>query len=234
MGNDLSTARIVAPGAFVVNFAAQVYGMVSSPNMKEIADKNHYAFSPNPLFIGAFFAPQMVLQLFWIRKLFLDDNEVDQAQLDYVPIYTLGNLCIAAWMIFWNNEQFTASQIFVTVNSLAQLYAVATLPAYSPQNALTHWVAKTSAGIGLLDFVDNGGVATKYSPPPSTLVKILTAGFFGIASVVADPILGGCVVYDLVALYAGQQGIWRSTLGWFAAGSAAIVGLRNIVLAEHA
>ena len=62
-------------------------------------------------------------------------------------------------MIFWNNEQFTYSQILVTINSFAQLYAVANLPSYSTQNALTHWVAKTTAGIGLLDLVDNGGVA---------------------------------------------------------------------------
>ena len=62
-------------------------------------------------------------------------------------------------MLFWNNEQFTASQILVTINSFSQLYAVATLPPYGPDTALTHWVAKTTAGIGLLDFVDNGAVA---------------------------------------------------------------------------
>lgn len=61
-------------------------------------------------------------------------------------------------MVFWNNEQFAFSQVLVTINSFAQLYAVATLPPYSPENALTHWVAKTTAGIGLLDFIDNGGV----------------------------------------------------------------------------
>lgn len=39
MGVQLSTARIIAPSAFLVNFGAQLYGMFSSPNMKEIADK---------------------------------------------------------------------------------------------------------------------------------------------------------------------------------------------------
>lgn len=39
MGNDLSTARIAAPAAFVINFAAQIYGLVADPNMKQIADK---------------------------------------------------------------------------------------------------------------------------------------------------------------------------------------------------
>ncbi|KAI5115637.1 hypothetical protein M0805_002884 [Coniferiporia weirii] len=226
MGNDLSTARIVAPGAFAINLAAQVYGMVSSPNMKQVADKNHYAFSPNPLFIGAFFAPQMILQLAWIRKLFTN-SAPDQAQLDYVPIYALGNVAIAGWMIFWNREQFGVSQALVTVNSVAQLYAVSRLPPLAPENALTHWVAKTTAGIGLLDFVDNGAVALRYGAPPSTVVKVLTGGLFVLASVLADPIMGGCIIYDLAALYSGQQGEWRSVLGWFTVGSAAVVGIRN-------
>ncbi|EJD03486.1 uncharacterized protein FOMMEDRAFT_154558 [Fomitiporia mediterranea MF3/22] len=230
MGVNVSTARLVAPGAFAINFAAQVYGMLASPNMKEVADRNHYAFSPSPFFIAAFFAPQMILQLAWIRKLFGKDSDVDQAQLDYVPIYALGNICIAGWMVFWNHEKFTASQLLVSINTFAQLYAVARLPAYTQQTALTHWVAKTTAGIGLLDFVDNGAVALAYSPPPSTLVQILAAAFFGIPSILGDPILGGCIIYDLVALYSGQQGSWRSTLGWFATGSAAIVGLKSIFL----
>lgn len=36
---SVGLARILAPSAFVVNFAAQLYGMLSKPNMKEIADK---------------------------------------------------------------------------------------------------------------------------------------------------------------------------------------------------
>ena len=38
-----------------------------------IASQNHFAFSPNPWFIAAFFSGQVVLQLAWIRKLFVDD-----------------------------------------------------------------------------------------------------------------------------------------------------------------
>lgn len=137
--------------------------------------KYHYAFSPNPNFIGGFFFPQMILQAAWIRKLYV--GEVDQAQLNYVPIYVLGNLCIcelsisaraehsscyreckAGWMFFWNREQFGLSQILVCINSFAHLYAVTQLPDISERNALTHWVVKTTAGIGLLDLIDNGGV----------------------------------------------------------------------------
>ena len=32
--------------------------------------QNHFAFSPNPWFIAAFFSGQVVLQLAWIRRLF--------------------------------------------------------------------------------------------------------------------------------------------------------------------
>lgn len=39
MGVQLSTARIIAPSAFLVNFGAQLYGMLSTPSMKEVADK---------------------------------------------------------------------------------------------------------------------------------------------------------------------------------------------------
>lgn len=82
--------------------------------------QNHFAFSPNPWFIAAFFSGQMVLQISWIRKLFLlkpgaykplqvaggngrdaiegDTIIEEQAAIDtalrYVPIYALGNLCI--------------------------------------------------------------------------------------------------------------------------------------------
>ena len=62
-------------------------------------------------------------------------------------------------MFFWNKEQFWLSQALVTINSVSQLYAVSRLPPMTSENALTHLVAKTTAGIGLLDFVDNGAVA---------------------------------------------------------------------------
>ena len=42
------------------------------------------------------------LQVIWLRRLFLDDNDVDQTQLDYVPIYSLGNLCIGEFRTLEN------------------------------------------------------------------------------------------------------------------------------------
>lgn len=91
MGNEVSHARSLTVGSFLVNFRVQVYGMVTTPNMKDVAEavcrstillicmsvfndspQNHFAFSPNPWFIAAFFSGQVVLQLTWIRKLFQD------------------------------------------------------------------------------------------------------------------------------------------------------------------
>lgn len=46
----------------------------------------------------------------------------------------------------------------------------------------------------------------------------------------SDLILGGCIVYDIVALAVGQRGTWGGTLGWYAAGSTLIVAVKNIFL----
>lgn len=62
-------------------------------------------------------------------------------------------------MIFWNREQFGTSQLLVMVNTFSHLYAVSQLPPLTSTNLLTHLVVKTTAGIGILDFIDNGGVA---------------------------------------------------------------------------
>lgn len=49
-------------------------------------------------------------------------------------------------------------------------------------------------------------------------------------SALADPILGASIVYDLIALYSGQEGSWSTTLGWYAAGAAIIVGVKHILM----
>ena len=102
MGMSYSTARWVAPACFIVNFAAQQYGLLSSPNMKDINDRNVSFFSPQPYFIGGFFFPQQLFQLAWLYRLWKLDpkkNEVERKELDqivdYVPWFAVGNLCIA-------------------------------------------------------------------------------------------------------------------------------------------
>lgn len=243
MGISLSTARYLSPLSFVIDFAAQQYGLLSSPNMKDIHDANLSFFSPQPLFIGAFFFPQQIFQLAWLWRLWksnsqsaLEDDAVN-TMVDFSPFYIVGNLCIATWMIFWNASKLESSNIFVLINSLSQLYFMfARLPLMnlnSSTSVLTHIVSKTFAGIGVLDLLHNGSVAYFVNQQPSTAVKVLTGVGFGGLAACSDWIFGGCLVYDLVGLSVGQRAYgnegWSNLLGLYAVGAAGIVAVRNIM-----
>ncbi|KAH8724108.1 hypothetical protein GQ44DRAFT_773365 [Phaeosphaeriaceae sp. PMI808] len=210
MGNTQSTVRILAPASFLFDFAAQQYGMFSSPNMLDIHNRNLAAFSPQPYFIGSFFFPQQLFQVAWLWKLWKQDgNAQERAMMNkFAWVYSLGNFCIGTWMFFWNSNSLETSNVFVVINTVAQLLYISTmlepLNTRSTPNWLTHVVAKTFAGIG---------IATR-------------VGFAAAASM-SDWIFGGCLVYDLVALSCGQEDSWSTLLGAYAAGSAGIVGLRN-------
>lgn len=63
MGVSLSTARYLAPASFLYDFAAQQYGINSTPSMKDIHDRNLSFFSPQPYFIaGKFEQPQPIVR----------------------------------------------------------------------------------------------------------------------------------------------------------------------------
>lgn len=100
MGVSLSTARYLAPLSFAYDFAAQQYGINSTPSMKAIHDRNLSFWSPQPYFIAGFFFPQQLFQLAWLWKLWrLDErNPQQKKELDqivkFVPYYALGNVCI--------------------------------------------------------------------------------------------------------------------------------------------
>ncbi|RPD64583.1 hypothetical protein L226DRAFT_451644 [Lentinus tigrinus ALCF2SS1-7] len=270
MGNEVSRARVLTVSSFLVNFGVQTYGMIATPNMKDIAEANHFAFSPNPWFIAAFFSGQVVLQLAWIRKLFThdppngyekisgkpapptlngqeqsmlipgedkDEGRAWKAALNYAPVYALGNVCIAGWLFFWLREDFVASQVLVTINTFAQLAAVAALPPLTPTSPmlhrLTHLVAKTFAGIGVLDFIDNGGVALRYRAPPSALVQAVTYVMFPVGALSSSPMFGSVLLYDLVAVAIGQVGVpgagpWPMRLGWTSLATALLVGIKVV------
>ncbi|KZT22644.1 hypothetical protein NEOLEDRAFT_1071098 [Neolentinus lepideus HHB14362 ss-1] len=236
---EVKRARVLTVGSWIVNFGAQLYGMLAEPNMKDIADANHYAFSPNPMFIGGFFSLQVVIQLTWISKLFRpkdgrkDDPTAyaEPAQLSYAPIYALGNICIAGWMIFWNNENFVMSQALVTLNTLSQLYAVfVLLPPMTKDNVWTHLTAQTFAGIGILDLVDNGAVALRYAGPPGTAVQVITGITFGLMALLTNPIFSACMLYNLVALYYGQSDVWGKNLGWMIGATGIVVFFKFLTL----
>ncbi|KAI5275806.1 hypothetical protein E4T47_01308 [Aureobasidium subglaciale] len=247
MGIEYSTAKWLAPASFIYDFAAQQYGLNSTPSMKDINDRNTSFWSPQPYFIGAFFAPQQLFQLAWLYRLWkLDPNKPkERAELDqivsFVPYYTLGNICIGTWMFFWNSEQLKLSNVFVMINSLSQLYFIFTklgpMNTSSTSSILTHINAKTFAGIGVLDFVHNISVAYYKDALPSTAIKVITgAGFAGLAAG-SDWIFGGCLVYDLIALSVGQATLnnpeWSKMLGGFAVATAGIVGLRNYFIPPY-
>jgi hypothetical protein len=103
MGISHSTARWLAPLSFAIDFAAQQYGMLSTPNMKDVHHANLSFFSPQPYFIAGFFFPQQLFQVAWLYRLYkLDssksakDKQEAQIMIDFVPYYAIGNICIAS------------------------------------------------------------------------------------------------------------------------------------------
>jgi hypothetical protein len=134
-------------------------------------------------------------------------------------------------MFFWNSSNLQVSNVFVIINTLSQLFYISTqlkpMNTRSTNSILTHIVAKTFAGIGVLDLLHNTSAAYYKGVPPSTLVKAATGlGFAGLASV-SDWIFGGCLVWDLAGLAVGQGGDWGRLLGAYAALTAGIVGMKN-------
>lgn len=98
MGVSHSTAKYLAPASFLFFFAAQQYGVLSSPNMKDIHDANLAAFSPHPFAIAAFFFPQQIFQLAWLYRLWRGQGDRAEVQqmVDYVPYYIIGNVCLGS------------------------------------------------------------------------------------------------------------------------------------------
>lgn len=217
--------------------------MFSSPNMLDVHNSNLSFFSPYPYFIAGFFFPQQIAQIAWLYRLYKLDarKPVERSDLDtmtdYAPYFILGNLCIGTWMIFWNSSQLKISNIFVIINSLSHLYYVfgklRPMNTNSTTSILTHVVAKTFAGIGVLDLLQNGSVAYFKDAPATMTVKVLTGLGFGLASAASDWIFGGCLVYDLVALAVGQSvqykdNSWAGLLAAYAVGAAGIIGAKNL------
>ena len=138
-------------------------------------------------------------------------------------------------MFFWNSNRLDLSNIFVCINSFAQLYFVFTqlgpMNTNSLSDVLTQVNAKTFAGIGVLDFLHNTSAAYFRGQAPSTAIKAITGLGFGGVAMFSDWIFGGCLVYDLIALSVGQaqygEKSWSTLLAAYAVGTAAIVGLRN-------
>ena len=139
-------------------------------------------------------------------------------------------------MVAWNSGRLDISNIFVTINTVTQLFYITMklepMNTKSLSSVLTHIVSKTFAGIGVLDLLHNTSAAFFKDQAPSMAVKVLTGVGFGAASAFSDWIFGGSLVYDLVALAVGQSGSWRNLLGVYALGSAGIVTARNLARSD--
>ncbi|OCF31527.1 hypothetical protein I316_06726 [Kwoniella heveanensis BCC8398] len=221
MGVSLSTARVIAPLSFAVDFGCQLYGMLSSPNMKDIHDRNLCSFSPQPFAIAGFFSPQQILQLLWIRELFRSDRQVEKGTIRYAPWYALGNGCIAVWMLFWNANNLKGSNVLVTINTLTQLYYTFFLRDPAPntyQSKLTNVINITFAGIGVLDLFHNATAAYYPGIPPNMLVKLLTP-LASIFTALSTPLLfASCIAYDLFGVAVGQHQMASRAIGGLGGG----------------
>ncbi|KAI9667265.1 MAG: hypothetical protein M1821_000079 [Bathelium mastoideum] len=237
--------------SFAYDVLAQVYAILSSPSMKDIHERNMSFWSPNPLLVGCFFTLQQVFQAIWLRKLWKLAGEerkkgkaadAEDGIAGYMPWYIGGNLCTGTWAFSWNANRLDLSNLFVIVNTFVQLGYLFIFLA-RPENRLnlhsrlsffTHVVAKTFAGIAVLDVLHNSAAAYFVHQRPSFLTKALTGLGFGALALApaTDWIFGACLVYDLVALSVGQgqwgrDGGWSAVLGVYAVVVAGIVGARN-------
>ncbi|KAJ9665269.1 hypothetical protein H2201_004560 [Coniosporium apollinis] len=207
--------------------------------MKTVHDQNLSFWSPQPYFIGAFFFPQQIIQLVWLYKLWKGQGTKEELaeMTDYVAIYASGNACIGSWSRavccsppLKHTQLYKGAEADWTLPTLAYVATRLRRMNTAFQNfILTHIAAKTFAGIGILDFLHNTSSAYFVGEGPSTWVKALTGVGFAAAVVTSDWILGSCLVYHLVALTCGQEGSWRALLAAYAAGTAAIVGVKNWV-----
>jgi hypothetical protein len=126
-------------------------------------------------------------------------------------------------MILWIHEYFWLSFALAVLNFVLHIHPVATLPLATRASLATHLTAKTFAGVLVLVFLSNLGVALKLQPPPSVLARALTGTLFGLACLTTDPIFGFCLVYDLAGLVVGQHRGWRGDLIWMTVGVGAVV-----------
>ncbi|RKF60577.1 putative concanavalin a-like lectins glucanase [Golovinomyces cichoracearum] len=242
-----SFAKWAATLSFLTNLAAQIYGLTTSPNMKDINDANLSFWSPQPIYIALLFFPLQLFQIVWLYLLFwrnaapvVQRNVVRQEEIkmlvEYVPYYSLGNFSIAIWMIFWNLSQLKIANIFVLINSSIQLYYIYRLIPHmnkdSASSILTHIISKSLAGIGVIDLLHNSSAAYFRHQTPGVLVRIVTGVCFGALASSSDWIFGSCLVYDLIALSVGQRGMgetsWSNLLTIYAIATAGIVILKNL------
>ncbi len=93
---------LIASSTLFLNIGAQIYGLTSTPNMKDINDANLACFTPSSAFVGVFFLSLMIAMGIWlwglraIRREEGKEGEYGREDMEvYVPFFCAGNLCIA-------------------------------------------------------------------------------------------------------------------------------------------
>jgi len=221
----LFRARAVVVLSLLINIATLLYSILASPNVREVAQENRYAFTPSSWFVLAFFGAHVLLQLWWIARLFhaTEDTAARLNALGYVPVYFVGALALGGWTLLYTHKYFFIATLFALFNFVVHIHPLVTLPLATRGNLSTQLVAKTFGGIVILLFLDTAGVALGIHTPPSVLVKALFGVFFGLAVLTTDPLFGACLVYDLVALWFNQRHAWRGDLFWMVMAAGAVV-----------
>ncbi|KIL00804.1 hypothetical protein PAXRUDRAFT_129036, partial [Paxillus rubicundulus Ve08.2h10] len=226
-------------GSFLIRFGCQLHGILTGPDAVRYLDLS----SP-----AAFFAMQVVLQLYWIKKpvhchvrhpspkyerrVSLPGGRPSDTgstriyeRVAYAPIYALGNPCIGDCLDGFLNERVVLGcSDMVSANTFIQFYAVyyllGTFSPFAPSkyNVSTHLVAKTLAGIAVLDFIDEGAVAAaRVFGPPSVPVQTLTVILFTllVCSHQSGVVVSGlCIFYDVLAMAAGLLMFVRLSYMW--------------------
>jgi len=121
------------------------------------------------------------------------------------------------------------SNVFVTINSLCHLMYMFLYGSNLPSLNLTHLVAASTTGIGILDLMHNGGLV--YSADrllqPSTFTKVITSGALVLSSVLVPSIpLAATSVFNAAALYFAGHVNWVATYAGTLAANAAVVAYR--------
>lgn len=240
MGISLSTAKIVAPISWAYMFLSQQYAIaINDPGMKAVNDRNPGAFNPTPFAIGAWFGPQQILEVLYLKELYYPSGgKLEAITLDLAPYFTLGNLMIGTWPFFWNAEKLKLADMFVIVNTAITLYWVYARRAPRPntwQQKLANAVGVSFAGIGVMDFLQNTAMAFYTRQPPSELVKWATVIGFPLASLLSPVSMGLSFIFCQTAITIGQYQLANRSLDGFGGGGgfgwAKMLGLGAIATA---
>ncbi|KAK7063935.1 Dor1-like family-domain-containing protein [Favolaschia claudopus] len=167
-------------------------------------------------------------------------NTGEPTQMAYVPLYAMGNLFLVGSLLSWHLAHFAVSQIFMALNTACHLYFVFFVInpsgrySWTSANKLTHFVAKTGAGIALLYMLrvwavlDIGPFRPAVQQQAHCGVLVLLLAFAS----GPDPTLGIFLLLDLAAFSAGDtQDDWKIAF-WCIMGVLSVVIVSDVLMSR--